>query len=118
MNLSEFRSEMNTYWQSVNSEANQRKDSYFALEKLFSLYRSFDGKEKEMANLVIEEWLSDREVLRFDALALIDEFKIRSAIDSIYRLKKKLESSDEPTAPYERKKAQRIIDDLQNNRNP
>ena len=63
-----------------------------------------------MADQVLAEWaLSDDEAVRFDALALIDEFKITNAAPALRKLKSRLASSSEPGAPYELQKVYRII---------
>ena len=66
-----------------------------------------------MANRVLAEWaLSDDENVRFDALALIDDFKIASAAPALQELARRLASDGTPGAPYELKKVRRIISNL------
>ena len=110
MTLEEFRVEMASYRQRANDEANALKDPYIALEKLRALYVKFDDADRRMADEVLSEWaLSEDESLRFDALALIDDLKIGTALPALQGLAKRLASSAEPGAPYELKKVHRIL---------
>ena len=110
MTLDKFRINMMSYRQSAEDEARSLKNSYITLERLLGLYRKFDVTECRMADQVLVEWvLSEDEGLRFDALALIDELKIASALPALYNLIARLTASTAPGAPYESEKAHRII---------
>lgn len=110
MTPDEFRYEMVLYRQSADDEAKALKNSYFVHERLSALYGKFDEAERQMADEVLGEWaLSEDERVRFDALALIDELKIKSAIPALQRLAARLADSTMPGAPYELKKVTRII---------
>lgn len=113
MKLDEFRRQMESYRRAADEEAASLKDSYVALDRLHTLYRKFDSEEQKIADQVLAEWaLSADEKLRFDALALIDDFKVASAAPALRQLANRLASSDAPGAPYELKKVNRIIEDL------
>jgi len=113
MNFREFRQEMESYRRSVDEEARTLKDSYLALDKLHALYEKFDSEERAMADRVLAEWaLSDDEGLRFDALALIDDFKVKTAAHTLRTLASRLATSIAPGAPYELQKVDRILNDL------
>lgn len=113
MNLDEFRQQMTSYRRSVDEEAKALKDSYLALDRLHALYRKFDSVERVMADQVLAEWvLLDDEAVRFDALALIDDFKIANATRALKQLASRLALSSAPGAPYELQKVDRIIADL------
>lgn len=108
-----MRRRLAEYRQIVDTEARERRDSYFALEKLRSLYLKLDVDEREAADLVISEWVeSDDEGVRFDALVLIDDFKIGKARPALRALMDRLASSSSPGAPYEREKVERIAASL------
>jgi len=63
-----------------------------------------------MADLVLTEWVqSEDENVRFDALALIDGFRIAKAMPALRALAGRLASSDAPGAPYELQKVDRIL---------
>ena len=113
MNLNEFRTEMALYRQAVEIEAESFKDSYIALDRLRSLYKKFDADERLMADQVLGEWvLSEQEKIRFEALVLIDDFKIVTTTPALRKLTDRLELSTQPGAPYELKKVNRIIESI------
>jgi cysteinyl-tRNA synthetase len=113
MNLDEFRREMLAYREAVDREAEALKDSYHALEQLRALYRKFDTGERAMADQVLTEWLqSEDESVRFDAQALIDDFKIRSALPALKKLVVRLASNNAVGALHELQLVNRIIADL------
>lgn len=113
MKLEEFQNLMESYWRAVDEEGKSLKDSYIALDRLHSLYRKFDAKEQLMADQVLAEWaLSEDENVRFDALALIDDFKITTAMPALNTLAGRLASSSAPGAPYELQKVDRILRNL------
>ena len=110
MTLDEFRLEMTSYRRSADDDAKSLKDPYVTLEKLRALYGKFDDVERRMADQVLSEWaLSEDEGLRFDALALIDDLKIDTAVPVLHKLATRLSSSKAPSAPYDLKKVHRII---------
>ncbi len=113
MKLHEFRQEMESYRRTVDEEARTLRDSYLALDRLHDLYRGFDPAERAMADQVLAEWaLADDQGLRFDALALIDDFKVRGAAAALKTLAGRLATSSVPGAPYELQKVDRILKDL------
>lgn len=113
MKIDEFRRRMEQFWQDADQEAASLKDSYHALELLHNLYIKFDGAERAMADEVISEWvLFESEKMRFDALALIDDFCIERAMPALHDLAIRLSTSSTPGAPYELDKVNRIIHKL------
>lgn len=110
MNIDTFRERMASYRATVEAEAKTLKDSYLALDRLHALYESFDEDERALADELISEWAqSDDEGLRFDALALIDDYGIVSALPALKKLVENLETSNAPSAPYDLKKVNRIV---------
>ena len=110
MRLTEFRRRMESYRRDFNEEAMSLKDSYLALDRLHAMYGQLDDYERAMADQVLAEWvLSDDENVRFDALALIDDFKIASASRALESLAKRLAASHGPGVPYELQKLKRIM---------
>ena len=113
MTFEEFRREMNEYRKSADERAKELKGPQIASEKLRSLYRSFDAQERIMADRVVIEWvLSDEEGIRFDALALVEDFRIRAAIPALRELASRLGNQRTPGAPFERARTDRIIAEL------
>jgi hypothetical protein len=101
---------MDRYRQAVHDEADQFKYPHLALERLCALYQSFDSEERRLADQTIADWvLSDESNVRFDALALIREFHIGSAITALEKLARRLPSVRTPGAPYELEKVNSII---------
>jgi hypothetical protein len=110
MNLQEFRVMMASFRDQATEEAKTLKDSYLVLERLQSLYRSLGTEHQALADQVIAEWaLSDDDGTRFDAIAMIREFRILTAIPALETLVQRLESSTLPGAPYEAEKAMHVI---------
>jgi hypothetical protein len=110
MTLDEMREAMEAYWRRVDAEARELKDSQLALNRLESLYRRLDAHERGLAEVVISEWLgSDDDGRRFDAEVLIERCRIGSAAPALRRLARKLETSAEPGAPFERERVSRLL---------
>ena len=113
MTFEEFRTEMNEYRKSADERAMELKDPQVVAEKLDSLYQSFDAQERIMADRVVIEWvLADEEAIRFDALALVEDFQIRAATPALQELASRLADQRTPGAPFERAKTDRIIAEL------
>jgi hypothetical protein len=113
MKINEFRAELERFRARVDREANAMKDSYFALGQLDALYRSLGDDERVMADDVIAEWvMSPDECVRFDALALIREFRIVRAKQGLERLQARLAGSAAPGATFEFEKVTSILDQL------
>lgn len=104
---------MDTFWASVGREADALKDPTRALERLSGLYRRFDAIERGFADRVLAEWtLADDETKRFDAVALICEFRVVTAEPELRELVARLARSDDPGAPFEREKVERLLREL------
>jgi len=104
---------MTSYRRTVDDEATSLKDPYVALDRLHALYEKFTDDERRLADQILAEWvLSEDEKMRFDAIALIDDFKVVNTIPALRRLAERLMSSGVPGAPYEIKKVERVIANL------
>jgi len=109
MDLTEMREQLITFRKVANEEARSLKDSRLALERLQALYHGLTAAERELADKILMEWiLSDDETVRFDALALVDRFKIRDAAPALSQLARRLGQSKAPSAIYELKKVDRV----------
>jgi hypothetical protein len=61
----------------------------------------------------VARWLrSDDESLRFDAIALIRDQQISTALPELHELADRLETASGPGAPFERQKVLRLIAEL------
>lgn len=116
MNLDQFREEMWAQRESFDKEAKVLKDSNLAWQSLRNLYQKFSGEDREMADHILEEWISSEdENVRYDALVLIGDFKVVSKVPALQVLATRLASSRAPSALYELNKVNRIIDNLSQN---
>lgn len=113
MNLDEFRRTMDSYRREADREATRQKNSFIVQRRLLQLYDRLDAHERLMANEVFGEWaLSDDEATRFDALVLINERKIDSALPSLQQLSERLRGVRLPSALFELEKVERIIAEI------
>lgn len=103
-----FRIRMNEEWARIDAEAHARKDSQSAVFALEEFYRSLSSDERSAANAVLVEWLSD-DGKRYDAMALIAEFSVVTALPALRELEARTEHSDQPSAPYDWAKVNRLI---------
>ena len=73
-------------------------------------YRNLPPDQRLVVNELLAEALSsNNETMRFDALALIEEFGISSASSALRTLHERLVASKDPGAPYQRAKVERIL---------
>jgi len=108
--MSEFRQEMNDYWDRIDRESIEKKESHGAVMELMKLYRRFDDDEQRMAREVIVEWLRSPEPRKqFDALALVDEFLMVDALSTLRELQAEAEERTDHEAPYDWARLNRIV---------
>lgn len=114
MNMLEaFRGQMNAFRKGVDEYAYSQKCSQAVLEALELYYENLTVEEKSLASYVIEEWLlSENESERFDALFLIERFKLRDLAASMHLLEDRLVGSRFPGAPFELDRLRAITGDL------
>ena len=97
MTPNEFRQAFESFRDQANREALASKSSHKAYLELTSIYGRFDSDERAIADTVLIAWLeSDDESKRWDAEA------------------HRLEASNEPGAPYEWAKVNRLLAHLAN----
>jgi hypothetical protein len=102
VNLDEFRREMDEYWSRIDREFMEKKESHGAVMELMKLYRRLDPGEQSMAKQVIIEWLRSTESRKqFDALALVDEFRIVDALPTLRELETEAEARTDHEAAYD-----------------
>ena len=108
--LNAFREQMASYRRAFDQEAAKLKDSQLVLVRLKNLFLKLDATERKAVEQVLAEWvLSDDENVRFDALALIDYFKIKGATHALEKLAVRLAASGAVSAPFELSKIKRVI---------
>lgn len=101
-------------WQRINAEAQAMKFSQKAFDDLVSLYRQLDSADRGVVDVVLTDWVNDPDPMRrYDALGLIDEFKIRSALPKLLQAREELRAASGPSAPWDREKVDRTIATLE-----
>lgn len=84
-----------------------------ALFALFDLYRRLDDDERTMANDVIAQWvLAAEESTRYDAIAMVREFRITSASAALKELAWRLVDQRSPGASFELDKVRHLLAEL------
>jgi hypothetical protein len=79
--------------------------------------RSIRGRFIKGTNQVFGEWLlSEDENMRFDALAMVRDLRVMSAMPALRELATRLESSQQRGAPYELDKVNGLIKELNTER--
>lgn len=97
-------------WEEVSERAIANKESQDALRVLSVRYSALSPEDRLVVDELLAELLaSGDETMRFDALALIRQFKITSALPALRRLAGWLEGQTWPGAPYEWAKVNRVI---------
>lgn len=109
----ELRMEMDRLWRAAAHDASASSDPYLTLDRLSGWYRELDAPTRRHADDHLGEWLtSPDEAKRFDAVALIREFGVVEALAALRELSQRLHRSTNPGAPFEREKADRLIEEL------
>ena len=97
-------------WSDIDKRHTDAKDSQGAIPELFSLYASLDASERDQANSDLFDVLRHgTEGQRYDALAIINEFRVADALPALRELAVRLQIEDSPGAPFELAKVDRII---------
>jgi hypothetical protein len=94
----------------VSAMAVANKQSQEAVLAMAERYRSLSEDERAVVDRLLSDQLaSEDETVRFDALALIREFRITTALPALRVLADRLETQHSPGAPYEWAKVNRLI---------
>jgi len=100
-------------WARISEEYIAAKDSQGAFKALGELYVAQSPYERTVIDRVLGAWLAtEDETKRFDALYLIQEARVTSALPALRALAVRLEDSTLPGAPFELTKVRRIMDEL------
>lgn len=92
------------------ARAIENKQTHEALLSITARYRGLSTDDRAVVDELLAEQLgSADETVRFIALALIQDFKIRSALPALRKLTDWLETQTAPGAPYEWAKVNRIV---------
>ena len=110
MTLTEFREQLEEWWAVTDEREMARKNSQGALLEFMRLYETLEADDRGLADHVIADWIgSENERKRFDALAMVDQFRIRATVPQLKRAEIELAASETPAAPYELAKVRRIL---------
>jgi hypothetical protein len=113
MSRDDIRQEWLQFTADESDRAERSKQSQGALIALFERYRSLTEVDREIVDeLLSEQVKSTEERIRFDALAIIGEFKIRGTIPDLRVLADRLERDSGPGSPFEWAKVNRLIGQL------
>ncbi len=108
------RRDFEDLWERFDAEAQAAKFSHEALLRLTEFYRGLDQEDRQVVDEVLASWVIEGDIRRrFDALALIDEFEIRSALPALQADLDRLADAVGPSVPTDRAKLERIIARLQ-----
>ena len=111
MSETEIRESWEKFRRRVDRDYRDAKDSQGALFALYDRYRELQPDErKAIDQLLGDKLLSSDENERFDALALVREFNIRSTTPQLRNLAARLSSDKAPGAAFELAKVTRILD--------
>jgi len=78
------RADVEALWERIDNEALEAKSSPEATARLVNFYRGLDDADRAVVEDAAADWVvGDDERRRFDALALIREFEIRSALPAL-----------------------------------
>jgi hypothetical protein len=98
-------------WAGLDADAQAAKFSHQAILRFEKFYRELSEVDRPVVDEVLAGWvaraLDSRR--RFDALAIISRFRIRSALPALQQALVALDSAEGPAVPFERLKVERII---------
>ena len=115
--LAVSRDTIREYWATYRDRADiervAAKSSPSVVLDLIELYRTLSSEQRNDIDALLAEQLnSDDATIRFDSMAVIQEFKIRSAVPGLVELTVRLEGQAGPQARNELAKTRALIDEL------
>ena len=110
MNEDDIRSEWCRFRRDASDRAQAAKQSQQVIYDLINYYQSLSEDERVVVDMLLADDLdSTNEADQFDALALIREFQIQSALPALRALADRLELEHSARAPYEWSKVNGLI---------
>jgi muramidase (phage lysozyme) len=102
------------YWISLDAEARASKDSQGASLRMLAFYSELASSDRRVVDAVLKRWVGDgSEAPRYDALTVIDEFRIRSALPALRARWVSLQGAFGSSVPTDRTKLVRIMNRLE-----
>jgi len=115
MTYDEFREKLEAWWLATDAREVARKNSQGALLALMDFYEALEPDERALADQVFAEWIgSGNDRKRFDALAMVDRFRILAASAQLRIAEAEIATRQDHEAPYELAKVRRVLDRLTN----
>ena len=109
-NIHEFRDQINRWWAETDAEQIAKKHSHAALLKLIALYEGLSHTDRMLADQVLIEWVtSENNRKRFDALAMVERFKIAEAIPALRKLESTLAEAPGAEATHELVRVREVL---------
>jgi hypothetical protein len=107
------REDFETFWTRVDAEVVESKHSQEATIRLVSFYRDLDDEDRALVDAALADWvIRGDEGRRFDALSLIQEFEIRSALPALRARLASLPTGSGGPVGGERARLQRVMEAL------
>jgi hypothetical protein len=108
------RTDFEALWLRLDEEAQAAKFSHGATMRLTEYYKTLAPQDRLVVDDTLVSWVGGGDSRRrFDALALIDEFEIRSALPALETELERLSHATGPSVPTDRAKLERLIARLQ-----
>ena len=108
--MDRFRELMEEHWREFEGEGLRLSDGNLVTVLAKAWYRTLNPTERQVADQVLGEWVLESTLRQIHALALIWEFRIRSAEPALQQLVAKLDHTPGPAAKDLRETVQRVID--------
>ncbi|MFH0888517.1 MAG: hypothetical protein V1871_04845 [Planctomycetota bacterium] len=101
-------------WENIIEDAVSSKQAPMALVNLIKSYKSLDADRRPLADQIIAEWVTSKDPgKRFDALALVEDFNIRTALPQLRVFEADLKNQTGPIARDELETVRRKIKKLE-----
>ena len=111
--MSDIADQWRAFQSRLDREYCDTKNSIDVGGRLNAEYSRLSPEERKEVDAEVGRWLgSEDEAVRFDAIGLIREQRITSALPELRVLAKRLELMATPGAPFEREKVLHLVEDL------
>lgn len=111
--MSDTRERWETLFERLYAEAQAAKSAHDVVLQMEDAYSVLGEDERRSVDALLSEWmLSDEERKRFIAVALTRQHRIMSVLPAAETLVRRLAGAKTPSAPFEREKVERLINEL------
>lgn len=113
MSTVDIRAWWNEEYEHIDSAARESKNSQSALFELSLKFRSLTEENKKSVTKILIQWIESEDAgRRFDAIALVSEYKLSSARTALKLLCNRLDKDKSPGAKYEKKKIITVLNNI------